>query len=72
MRPLREAIEAGVRDGSFPHAHPAPDARLIQALCSRLDELGVEFLGEDREATVDRVSNFVVAALSNPAPRLDH
>jgi AcrR family transcriptional regulator len=64
--PLREAIAEGVRTGVFPGANPAQDTFLISSLCSRLDELGAEPLGENREEAVAAVAEFVLAALRNP------
>lgn len=64
--PLVAAIAAGVADGTFPRAHPTTDAQLILSLCSRLSEGRDDFLGDDAEAAVATVAEFVLAALKNP------
>jgi AcrR family transcriptional regulator len=65
--PLEEAISDGGARGVFPGAEPHRDARLIQALCERVDLGPIDWLGEDQEHGVARVADFVLAALTNPS-----
>ncbi|HUZ08726.1 MAG TPA: TetR/AcrR family transcriptional regulator [Acidimicrobiales bacterium] len=68
-RPLRAAIADGVRDGSFPAADPERGGMLVQGLCSWIDQDHGRPPG-DRESVVAAVTEFVLAALTNPTRRL--
>lgn len=67
--PLFAAIADGRRAGDFPESDAETDGRLVFLLCSRIDEIGGDLLGDDRQRTVDAVGHFVLAALTSERPR---
>jgi AcrR family transcriptional regulator len=67
--PLRRAIKDGIISGDFPHADPDRDAQSIRSVCAvaAQDE---GWFGANREDVVDHVATFIMAALTNPRPRM--
>jgi AcrR family transcriptional regulator len=68
--PLRRAIEDGINSGEFPHAEARRDAVSIRTLCATAGTDQAGWFGVNREEVVSHVTRFVMAALTNPLPRM--
>jgi AcrR family transcriptional regulator len=68
--PLRRAIMDGIASGEFPQAEAKRDAVSIRALCGTAGTDQAGWFGDTREEVVTHVARFVMAALTNPLPRM--
>jgi AcrR family transcriptional regulator len=68
--PLRRAIADGITSGDFPHAEARRDALSIRALSAVAGTDQAGWFGDTREEVVTHVARFVMAALTNPLPRM--